>query len=301
MNRKKEITAGKVLTLSFLIGISVMLLSCGGRRNGRAYTGIIEGRTYSVSAPVSEKLLRLDVREGDIVTDGQPVGQLDDSALELQLLILQAKKEQMDYQYQGNLLDLNQARESAAHFRDKYNRYESLYEQQAVSEQVVQDLKLQADQRETQVSGLELEQQVLESRRLELDYSIQDLENTLDRIALTAPAPGYVEKIYFEEGEMVPVLRPVMDIVNLNDVWCVIYVSEETLLDLAPSASVVCETAGRTFSGRVSRIGSEAEFTPREVLTPENRQALSYPVEIRIDNPEGLLKIGMPIDVFLDR
>jgi HlyD family secretion protein len=300
MNGKKTGLLIRSGSLVFLLGLPVLLMSCGGR-NGKAYTGIIEGRTYSVSAPVSEKLLRLDVREGDPVTDGQPVGQLDDSALRLQLLSLQAKMEQMDFQYQGNQLKLDQARESAAHFRDKYNRYASLYEQQAVSEQVVRDLKLQADQSETEVSGLELEQQVLESRRLELGYRIQDMENTLARIALTAPASGYVEKIYFEEGEMVPVLRSVMDIVNLEDVWCVIYVSEETLLDLQPSASVVCETAGRTFTGRISRIGTEAEFTPKEVLTPENRQALSYPVEIRIDNPDSLLKIGMPVDVFLDR
>ena len=50
-----------------------------------------------------------------------------------------------------------------------------------------------------------------------------------------------------------------------------------------------------TFAARVEHINSSAEFTPKEVLTPENREALVYAVRVGIENPDGVLKIGMPV------
>jgi HlyD family secretion protein len=59
---------------------------------------------------------------------------------------------------------------------------------------------------------------------------------------------------------------------------------------------------GQIFAGYVSRIGDRAEFTPRNVATPEERLNTFYAVEIRVDNPQGLLKPGMPADAqFIDQ
>ncbi|HEB10849.1 MAG TPA: hypothetical protein ENI06_06515 [Spirochaetales bacterium] len=96
-----------------------------------------------------------------------------------------------------------------------------------------------------------------------------------------------------------PPLRPVIDLVNLDNVWCYIYVSESLLTEIAPGNPVKGKVSNYTFGEKISHINSRAEFSPKEILSPDNRKALVYAVKISFENPERILKIGMPIDVYL--
>ena len=67
----------------------------------------------------------------------------------------------------------------------------------------------------------------------------------------------------------------------------------------APARVKVDAYPARVFAGRVSEIASEAEFTPKNVQTRKERVNLVFRIKVRLDNPEGVLKPGMPADADL--
>ena len=101
-----------------------------------------------------------------------------------------------------------------------------------------------------------------------------------------------------EEGEMVGVGTPLVTLSRLDEVWLSIYVPESHLgrVKLGQAAKVRIDGDGRRFDGLVTFISPEAEFTPRNVQTPDERAKLVYRVKITLKNPDGVFKPGMPAD-----
>ncbi len=100
-------------------------------------------------------------------------------------------------------------------------------------------------------------------------------------------------------GELAAPAATILTVADLDEVKLVVYVPENRVgqVRLGQSALVTVDSyPSRTFRGQVTRIGDEPEFTPRNVATAEERLNTFYWVEIRLPNPERLLKPGMPAD-----
>lgn len=113
---------------------------------------------------------------------------------------------------------------------------------------------------------------------------------------------GVVEDVFFEEGEVVAPGATLVRVVDLSEVRATFYLPNAELGAVATggSATVVADAyEGRSFSATITTISTEAEFTPRTIQTRTDRDRLVYPVEVRIPNPEGLLRPGMPVEVTL--
>lgn len=117
---------------------------------------------------------------------------------------------------------------------------------------------------------------------------------------LTAPITGRVLERAVEPGEVAMPGTPLLRLADLSTLHLIVYVSEPDLgrVHVGQRADVQVDAfPGRVFEGEVVRVAEEAEFTPKNVQTKEDRVNLVYAVEIRLPNPEGLLKPGMPADV----
>lgn len=129
-------------------------------------------------------------------------------------------------------------------------------------------------------------------------------EAALSNALVTAPFDGVVAVRHREPGESVPAGGPVLTLLDPNDRWVRIYVREDQmgLVRVGLSARIVADThPDREYAGEVVFIGSEAEFTPRNVQTAEERVKLVYPVRVRITGDPGFdLKPGVPADVTLE-
>lgn len=272
-----------------------LLAGCGGNEDTTSFTGLVEGRVYTVSSPVSDKLIELDVREGSRVEEGSPVGRIDTAALELQRKALVAKQDQVDLQLQELALTAAQVEDTRDYYRSTYLKNLELLKEQAVSDQKVRDLKLNADKWERELAGLRLKEESLNRQRDEIGYRLEELDLTIAKGSLLSPAAGYVDQLFYETGEFVPALRPVARIINLDQVWCYLYLGEEGIATVKPGQEMTARQGEHTFAARVEHINSAAEFSPKEVLTSENRAALVYAVRVGIENPDGILKIGMPV------
>ncbi len=117
---------------------------------------------------------------------------------------------------------------------------------------------------------------------------------------LRAPRPGYVLSRNFEPGEVVLPGSRVLTLVDIREVKATFYLPNAELGAAKPGRAVKVTAdayKGKTFDGRVRRVGVEAEFTPRNVQTRQDRDRLVYAVEVAIPNPKGLLRPGMPVEI----
>jgi len=125
----------------------------------------------------------------------------------------------------------------------------------------------------------------------------------LDNMVVRAPFDGVVTVRHHEPGEVISAGIPVLTVMNRNDRWVRIYVREDRVgaVRVGQPATITTDTwPERTFGGQVSFVASEAEFTPRNVQTREERVKLVYAVKVRITgDPGDELKPGMPADVRL--
>lgn len=128
-------------------------------------------------------------------------------------------------------------------------------------------------------------------------------EIQLEHTILRAPHDGVVTVRQSELGEVVAAGSPVMTVADLDHIWLRAYVSETDLgrIRWGQAATVRTDTyPGKAYTGRVSFIASEAEFTPKSVETHKERVTLVYRIKIDLANPNHELKPGMPADVTID-
>ncbi len=129
-----------------------------------------------------------------------------------------------------------------------------------------------------------------------------DARLRLNWCRVQAPTPGTVLTRYREPGESVAPGAKLFTLADLREVYAYIYVAQPELVHLRVGMqleAVIPELDMRGVAGTIIKINEEAEFTPKNVQTREERTRLVYGVKINFANPDGLLKPGMTIEVAL--
>ncbi len=122
--------------------------------------------------------------------------------------------------------------------------------------------------------------------------------------SITSPLSGTVLTKYHEPGEWVNPGTKVFTLADLRQVWCLIFIPEPKLVQVSYGEELKAtlpELPGKTFGGTITHINDQAEFTPKNVQTEKERTNLVYAVKVTFDNPEGLLKPGMTLEVSLPK
>jgi len=121
----------------------------------------------------------------------------------------------------------------------------------------------------------------------------------LREAAIVSPINGVVLRKNLEAGEMANSGVSILTLVDPTDLWLRAYVPETDIgrIKVGMAARITIDAyKDRTFSGKITEIASEAEFTPKNVQTKKERVNLVFRIKIAVDNPQGLLKPGMPAD-----
>ena len=127
----------------------------------------------------------------------------------------------------------------------------------------------------------------------------QDNDLKLDWCQIKSPIDGMVMTKFREVGEIVSPGAPLLSLANPYDIWAYFYVPYDMLHKLRvgqPVIGLLPEAPDKTFPGRIIKISEEAEFTPKNVQTREERTRLVYGVKVKFDNPDLTLKSGMTIE-----
>ena len=133
-----------------------------------------------------------------------------------------------------------------------------------------------------------------------IDAEIATLNQRRADATIAAPSAGLVTSRLIEPGELVAVGAPLVVVSDLDHAWVNAYIEEPLVptLRIDQAVTVVTDAGGR-LPGRISFIAPSAEFTPRNVQTSAERAKLVYRAKVALDNREGVLKPGMPVEVQL--
>lgn len=164
--------------------------------------------------------------------------------------------------------------------------------------------KAQAGSRLAEAGRLDLKrmEREIETRRVEIEQARAELgaiEAQLADMVAVSPLNGVVLVKAAEPGDVLPAGSPVVTIGDLEHPWLRAYITERDLgrVRIGAEARVTTDSfPGKVYRGRVSFIASEAEFTPKQIQTPEERVKLVYRIKIEVENPRGELKSNMPAD-----
>jgi len=148
------------------------------------------------------------------------------------------------------------------------------------------------------IAGLEAQRAQAQAARAAAEANLKSLDIELARTDLAAPAGGVILQRLAHEGELAAPGAPLFTLADLDEVTLTVYVPEAELgkVALGQPADVTVDSYSQAFPGEVSYIASQAEFTPKNVQTQEERVHMVFAVKIHLDNPDQLLKPGMPAD-----
>lgn len=327
MKRKRWIVAVVVLLLAGLVAL-VMYTQRGDRlpEGQLVASGTIEVTEVRIGFRMPGTLAQRPVEEGDAVEKGSLIAALDSrenkarlNEAEAGVRVAQAALDELESGFRPEEVAQAQAavREAAVQAKNlkaQAERSRSLFAEGGVSREQLDREVTAATAAESRYrsareklnllqSGYRSEQIDAARARLEqVQAAAQTLRITLADMTAHSPIPGVVTRVHAEVGETLAAVRPVATIADLSRPRLRVYIPERQigLLRLGDRAEVAVDAwPDRRFPGHVSFISSQAEFTPKNVQTLEERVKLVFAVDVQLENEEGILKPGMPADVWI--
>jgi HlyD family secretion protein len=289
---------------------------------------------------VGGRLLEIAVAEGDVIAAGAPVAKLDtadveialrraraerDQALaQLRLLVAGARAEdvrQATAQADSAQADLRAAESELQAASADLERFEALLRANAGSRKQRDDAatrrdvaaarvaaarertraategvaRLKAGARTEEIAGAR-------ARVAAAEAQIDALEKNARDAVLASPVGGIVTSKLADAGEIIAPRTPVVVVTDLARPWANVYVDEPVVprLRLGQKMTLVTD-AGQRLEGTITFISPRAEFTPRNVQTAQERSRLVYRIKVTVDNRDGVLKAGMPVEAELPK
>jgi HlyD family secretion protein len=309
------------------LGLVPSLLGCADREaedGSILATGHVEATEVTISTKVGGTLESLAFREGDLVEAGQELARLDTVDTELALRAARAERDSADADLRLRLAgareeDIAEARALVSRSQaDVAGAERDLERMQGLLASGSGTTKSRDDaltRRDVAVASLGQARERL--RRLEAgsrpeeiaaararlaaaEARIAQLEQQLEDAVVASPVAGVVTRKLAEAGELAARGTGLAVITDLRNAWLTAWVSAPDLgqIRIGQQAEVLTDD-GQRRSGRVSFVASEAEFTPRNVQTRDERVKLVFQIKIALDNEDGLFKPGMPAEARL--
>ena len=310
-----------------LLTLVLLFAACGKAENdGRIVaSGHVEATDVRISTKVGGTLLSRPVDEGDAVEVGREIARIDTVDLELALAAAKAERaqaaadlrlKQAGYREEDIAeaeAQVGQVEADLDAARKDLDRMEGLLasgsgtaksRDDALARRDVAKARLRAANEQLRKirAGFRVEEIDAAAARLEAaDARIAQLQQNIRDAVILSPTAGIVTAKVAEPGELLAPGAPIVVITDLADAWLNVYVGEPSLgkIRLGQAAEVRTD-GGEVRTGHVSFIASQAEFTPKNVQTQDERVKLVFKVKIALENEDGLFKPGMPAEAGLE-
>ena len=288
----------KTLTI---VCIAILLAACNSNKKEYDATGTFEATETTVSAEQSGTLLNFALEEGDDVEAGQEIGLIDTT--QIWLKIRQATATKAVYQSQKPDLQKQIAvtRQQLAKAKTEQQRYRELVNDGAAPAKMLDDATSQVQvlqrQLDAQESTLNTQLTTLNSQMSATDVQTSQLRDQLQKCHIKSPAAGTVLEKYVERGEFVSPGKPLFKMGEVKQMFLRAYVTSAQLqsIKIGQAVKVFADYGNgqkKEYDGTISWISSRSEFTPKTIVTDDERADLVYAVKIAVKN-DGYIKIGM--------
>ncbi len=318
----------RALSCPLVIWVIVFLTSCEAQNEKKliSASGTIEAVEVAIASKLSGQVEKILLKEGDQVKIGDTLAVIDSSSLEIQLKQAEAgtrlAEAQLELVLKGARAEdirqaeeaLKQAEANLSVAEEDWKRLRTLAEKESATQKQRDDAearyKVALSQYETAKQVLQKARQLarpeeIKAARARLDQAAaaRDLiKKSIADSTILSPVSGFVTHKIIEAGEFVIPGSPLLTVADLANVHLEIYVPEKELgrIRLGQPAEVKIDShPDRVFIGKVTFVSPEAEFTPKNVQTKEERVKLVFRIKVEIPNPGYILKPGMPADAVL--
>jgi len=286
-------------------------------------SGNIETTEVNVGFKVPGRIVSLSVQEGDWVENGKVLAKLDDEDLrnrfELAKATLNSAQAKLSKLLAGSRPEelreaeavLFQAKSDLENKQAHYERMKPLFERGVIPKENLDNAEAgykiakASFQKATENYLLVKEgprKEDIEDARAQVEQaraSLKLAETQLSYTVLHSPLSGVVLVKASEMGEVVNPGTSILTLADLGNVWLKAYIPETDLSKVKWGQEVIVTTDLRPkkeYTGKISFISSQAEFTPKSIQTEKERVTLVYRIKVDIPNPDRELKPGMPAD-----
>lgn len=317
----------RLLILAALAAVLVALLWYSGQTaESLVVSGFIEADAVRLGSRIGGRVQAVAAEEGDRVTPGQVLIELEPydlrerraeaaarlDELKARLLRLENGSRPQEIGAAAARLELAQAQADLA--ATTLTRVSRAFNASAATQDEMDRAREQTDAAGAQVRVREQELALLKegTRAEELaearaavaaaEAALAAVDRRLEELTIEAPIDAVVEAVDLQPGDLVAPNAPVLSLVDDGHLWVRAYVPEDRLnLDVGRRVAVRVDSfPDRTFAGHVSFISREAEFTPGNVQTPEERAKQVFRIKVVLDEGLDVLRPGMAADVLLD-
>lgn len=291
-------------------------------------SGQVRGTEITVSSKLAGKIEKLLIKEGQAVKEGDLIAKISSKEIEArieqansQIAAFKRQKEVIFHKIHQAKAAVQRAEASFQEAKSQWNLAKKDYERYSnlAKEELISRSKL--DEMETRLRVAEAKLDAAKNAKEEAAGALQEAEASYDEVnslvdtanarlkeieaifkdtEIYAPSSGTIINKLVEEGELVAQGTPIATLVDLSDLYVKVYIPEKDIgkIRLGNPARIYTDAfPGKSSTGKVTEISEKAEFTPKEVHMKEERTKLVFGVKVGIENPEGYLKPGMPVDV----
>ena len=284
-----------------LAGVALMMAACGNDKKDYDATGTFEATETTVFAEQSGELLSFDVEEGDKIEAACQVGLIDTTQTWLKIQQMDATKAVYQSQKPDMERQIAATRQQLAKAQQDEQRYRELVADGAAPSKMFDDatsqVKVLQKQLDAQISSLSTSTQALDKQTATAEVQKAQLKDMLRKCHIRTPINGIVLEKYVEQGEFVGVGKPLFKIADTESMKLRAYVTSAQLQNVKIGQKVKVfadygDGQRKEYAGTISWISSRSEFTPKTILTDDERADLVYAVKVAIKN-DGFVKIGM--------
>ena len=284
-----------------MAGVALMLNACGRKERQYDATGVFEATETTVYAEQTGALLTFNVEEGDTVGRNREVGLIDTTQLWLKMKQAEAMKSVYQSQKPEQEKQIAVTRQQLAKAKQDQQRYKELVADGAAPAKMLDDANSQVEvlqrQLDAQLSSLRVNTNALDKQMDATDVQAEQLRDQIRKCHILVPAKGTVIEKYVERGEFVSADKPLFKMADTENMFIRAYVTSAQLENIktGQKATVFADYGNggkKEYEGRVTWISSRSEFTPKTILTDDERADLVYAVKVAIKG-DGYVKMGM--------
>lgn len=290
-----------VTNIAAVAAAAAALVSCRMKAPDFDACGQINATEVTVSAENSGRLITLDIEEGDVLSRGTYVGCIDSvqTYLKKEELISRkasalVKKVDIKCQTEAQYARLE-------NLETELRRFSDLLAKDAGTQKQVDDIESEIAVLKGQIAAAEQNyrqnNENIDRETGTIDVQIAQTEDMLAKCRIKSPIDGTVLTKYAEAGEMVTTGKPLFKVADMENLYVRAYFTTAQLseLKLGDEVTVIPDNGTREpdrYTGKVTWISDEAEFTPKNIQTRDERADLVYAVKVAVRN-DGRLKLGM--------
>ena len=275
--------------------------SCKEKEKEYDATGTFEATETTVFAEQSGALLTFSVNEGDNIEANMEVGLIDTTQTWLKIQQLHATKEVYRSQKPDMERQIAATRQQLVKARQDEQRYRELVADGAAPSKMLDDassqVKVLQRQLDAQISSLSTSSRALDKQTAAAEVQVSQLRDQLLKCHIITPTKGTVLEKYVERGEFVSIGKPLFKMADTENMYMRAYVTSAQLqnIKIGQQVKVFADYGNnqrKEYQGTISWISSRSEFTPKTILTDDERADLVYAIKVAIKN-DGFVKIGM--------